>query len=82
MEESSPMDMTIRGQFQAYVGYYINGNKGALQCICWLLLDRMEILSHMRGDFEQRLRELGSTGHELLYGSEDFGEDWEDLLLG
>ena len=76
------MDVTVRGYFEAYVWGYINGNRGALHDIYRLFLKRIELLSYMRGDMEQKLRQLGSTGHELLYGNEDFGEAWEDILLG
>ena len=72
MDESGPMDVTIRGHFEAYVWDYINGNRGVLH----------DILSYLSGDMEQKIRQLGFTGHELLYGNEDFGESWEDILLG
>ena len=82
MEESGPMNITVRGHFEAYVWDYIIGARGALHGIQRLFWDRIELLSYMRGDIEQKLRMLGSTGHELLHGSEDFGEAWEDILSG
>ena len=67
--EDSPIEAEAWKRFKRFVWEYINGDTSDLDDVLRLFLNQIELLSHVRRSLGDRLRLLGSSEHELLYGN-------------